>query len=117
MRYSMQPDISLLVTYIPTILLLAFFISSVFLQIFLSKRKAQWQGLLLPIMFFVAVALSTLSGDASTEVFGWHFGVNIIYTMLVGNIPTAVMLIIYFVCRDKLKKMTSLNKMNIQDLE
>lgn len=117
MRYRMEPDISIMVTYIPIILLVVLFIGSVFLQLALSKRKAKWPGLLLPSMFFVAFAISILWGDAGTEVFGWHFGVNIIYTVLVGNIPTASMMLIYFVCRDQLKKKRSIDKMNIQDLK
>ncbi|SHI21516.1 hypothetical protein SAMN02745823_03483 [Sporobacter termitidis DSM 10068] len=115
--YYVEPNISLFITYIPTILLLLLFIGSIFLQIFLSKKKTKWPGLILPTMFFIASIISIFTGGTGTEAFGWHLGVNIIYTILTGSIPTATMLIIYFVCRDKLRKRQNIEKMNIQDLD
>ena len=35
---------------------------------------------------------------------------------LLGNIPTAVLLAIYFACRTKQRRKKQLDKMNIQDL-
>jgi hypothetical protein len=38
-------------------------------------------------------------------------------TFLISNIPTIVLLGIYFGCREKIKLRSQLDKMNIQDLD
>lgn len=38
-------------------------------------------------------------------------------TSLISNIPTIFLFGIYFACREKMKFLSQLNKMNIQDLE
>jgi hypothetical protein len=35
---------------------------------------------------------------------------------LVANIPTVIIIVIYFACREKFKKNKEIDKMNIQDL-
>ena len=40
-----------------------------------------------------------------------------IYAFLIYNIPTAILLAIYFACREKQKRNRDLEKMNIQDLQ
>jgi len=37
-------------------------------------------------------------------------------SFMVTNIPTAILLIVYAVCRDKRKKLQALNRMSLQDL-
>lgn len=38
-------------------------------------------------------------------------------TILISNIPTIILLGIYFACREKMELRSQLDKMNIQDLE
>jgi hypothetical protein len=100
--------------WVRLIILLAPIAGTVFLQIFLSKRDNKWFGLILPIL---SLCLSLL------VIFGMTIfdpAVNMIITagvsLLLCNIPTAILLVIYFACRETLKKRRELEKMNVQDL-
>ncbi len=130
---------------IRTIIFLAIIIGCIFLQIFLSKKQNKWFGLILPLiclMFsLIAVLGSTaffMSGELSLQQLApdgtvieeivevqdigesSDIGATIVQMVVVFalyNIPTAILLVIYFACREKIKKRSALDKMNIQDLE
>lgn len=124
---------------------LAILIGIVALQVFLSRRKAWWPGLILPVLSFLLSLLivvgnfaflsqnSTVTGtqviDEATgetvyqarQVQGehdWTVGdtVQLGMVLLVSNIPTIVLLGAYYIGRDKLRREKLLAKMNIQDL-
>ncbi len=85
----------------------------ILLQIYLSKRESKWPGLVLPIISFLIsfiyplnMAIPSVGGFFVALLLGW----------LIVNIPTYVLLAIYFACRGKYRKRKQLNKMNIQDL-
>ena len=40
----------------------------------------------------------------------------ILASLILGNIPTVILLAIYFACREKFRKRSELDKMNISDL-
>ena len=110
------------------LLLLAFFVGIILLQIFLSKRENKWLGLILPAINFVfsliavmGVAVfertsvgiisgadgptvvyettqSLITGDILSTVF------TIVAVFLLYNIPTLILLAIYWGCREKRKK-------------
>lgn len=100
-----------------TLILLIFLIGTMVLQIYLSKRENKWLGLIMPainVFFSIFAAL------------GMHFYLNeslgkivisILSVLLVYNIPTFILLVIYFACREKRKKNKEIEKMNIQDLD
>lgn len=94
---------------------LAFFAGMIWLQVFLSKNRNKWLGLILPIIFFAFSLVNLLSimdtGDTFKNI------VLIIGVLLLSNIPTLILLIIYWVFREKIKHANELDKMNIQDLE
>ena len=48
---------------------------------------------------------------------GWEIFILIASTFLLSNIPTIVLLGIYFGCREKMKLRAELEKMSIQDLK
>ena len=97
--------------------LLAILAGGIFLQIFLSKKESKWFGLILPIITF-AYSLVTIFGLAMTDDMSWWNILGLIAsTLLVANIPTIILLVIYFGCREKIKRKKALEKMNIQDLE
>ncbi len=111
------------------------------LQIFLSKKQNKWLGLILPFicLIFSILAVSgitTFSTFTVTEQFVSENGevvnnvistadkgeiISIIITaisvFLLYNIPTVILLAIYYACRENLKRKKELEKMNIQDLE
>ena len=40
----------------------------------------------------------------------------ILASLILGNIPTAVLLVIYFACREKFRRRSEVDKMRIEDL-
>jgi hypothetical protein len=93
-------------------------VGGIFLQIFLSKKKSKWFGLILPIITFLyslMMIFSIAAFDMMTG--GGELFVLFASTFLISNIPTIVLLGIYFGCREKMKMHSQLDKMNIQDLD
>lgn len=88
----------------------------ILLQIFLSKRERRWPGLLLPAIAFLygllyPLNLATFGTGGSIETF-----LLVVLVFLLGNIPTMLLLGIYFVCREKQRTKKQLDKMHVQDL-
>lgn len=93
------------------IILLFIFAGIIVLQVFLSRKENKWFGLILP---FICFAYSLIMAAGMTN---WgHFG-TLISTFLISNMPTFILLVIYFTCREKIKRNKELEKMNVQDLE
>lgn len=86
------------------------------LQIFLSKRESKWPGLVLPIMAFLFGLLYPLNMIAPDEGIAVSFIIQMLIVWFIGNIPTIILLAIYFGCRGKQRRNKQLDKMNIQDL-
>jgi predicted RND superfamily exporter protein len=99
------------------LLLIIFLGGIIILQVFLSKRENKWLGLILPIISIMFSILTVLGlafyGNQSTV----EIIFQLIMVFLLSNIPTIILLAIYFACREKFKKNRELDKMNIQDLE
>ena len=93
---------------------LALLAGVILLQIYLSKRESKWPGLVLPILSFVISFLYPLN-MAIPSVGG--FIIALLWGWIIANIPTYVLLAIYFACREKYRKRKQLDKMNIQDLD
>ena len=94
--------------------LLVFLIGGVFLQIFLSKRESRWPGLVLPLLTFLWSLLGPLNvmdtGSVSQNV------LMVLVTLLVGNIPTLVLLAVYWAVREKRRVKDQIDKMKIDEL-
>lgn len=89
----------------------------VFLQIFLSKKNSKWFGLILPAITFLYSLLMVLGLAVYDGMDGREIFILIASTFLLSNIPTIVLLGIYFGCREKMKLRAELEKMSIQDLK
>lgn len=106
-------------------------IGIVALQIFLSKKESKWLGLILPaisILFSIMAVLglvsyTTIAGQSGKVILN---AVQIpkvsilltgLYIFVLYNIPTAILLGIYYACREKIKKNREIEKMSVQDLE
>ena len=99
------------------VILLILVVGGVVLQIFLSKREGKWFGLILPaITFFYSLLMVFQIAVFGTMRVGEVIGL-VVTTFLFGNIPTVVLLGIYFGCREKMKTRNQVDKINIQDLE
>lgn len=96
------------------VILLALIIGGILLQRFLSRRKSRWPGLVLPFMTFVYAFLMVYQKCT------WDLGdlsiVAVFSAWLVLNIPTVVLLAIYWAIREKRRIQEQLDKMNIDDL-
>lgn len=95
-------------------ILLALLAGCVCLQIFLSRRESRWPGLVLPLLAFLYAILLVLNlrdtGSASQNVLA------VLVTLLAGNIPTLVLLAIYWAAREKRRMKNQMEKMKIDDL-
>lgn len=104
-------------TFILLLILLAFLAGIIWLQVFLSKKESKWPGLVMPIISFLFGLLYPLNMVAPSEGVTVGFIIEMIIVWALGNIPTFVLLAIYFGCRGKNRKHKELDKMNIQDLD
>lgn len=100
-----------------SLLALAVLVGIVFLQIFLSKRESRLPGLILPVISFVVALLFPLNMVMPPEGVTSSFVLEMIVSFLLANIPTVILLGIYFGCREKIRRKKQLEKMNIQDLQ
>lgn len=98
-------------------LVLALLVGGILLQIFLSKKKSRWFGLILPVITFLYSLLMIFNIAVFHGMTGREIFMLLASTFLTSNIPTIVLLGIYFGCREKMKIRSQLDKMNIQDLE
>ena len=84
-------------------------VGGVLLQIFLSKRESRWPGLVLPLLTFLCSLLGPLNvadtGSVSQNVL-----------LVAGNIPTLVLLAIYWAAREKHRVRDQMEKMGKQDI-
>ena len=101
------------------------------LQIFLSSKQSKWLGLILPAiagLFSIIAVMGLVSFTALTEQSGkailhavqipkLSFLLTALYVFILCNLPTAVLLGIYYACREKIKKNREIEKMSLQDLE
>ena len=96
------------------VFLLVLLAGGVFLQIFLSKRESRWPGLVLPLLAFLQSLLLPLNlmdtGSVSRNV------LTVLVTLLAGNIPTLVLLAVYWAVREKRRVRDQLDKMKIDEL-
>ena len=107
-------DIGFRVFIVFLVFVLVFLVGGVCLQIFLSKRESRWPGLVLPLLTFLYALLMVLNimdtGSVSKNV------LVICVTLLAGNIPTLILLAIYWAAREKRRVKSQIDKMKIDDL-
>ncbi len=101
-----------------TILLVVFLVlpvGAIVLQIFLSRMESRVPGLILPglnlVVSVLTVLLMVVNATSLREIIA-----TILSTLLLFNIPTIILLLIYYVCRRKYRRQNQMDKMRIQDL-
>ena len=95
------------------ILMLALLVGVPVLQAFLSRRENQWLGLLLPMLTFLYSLVMVCSVTAYEGGIPWG---PILASLILGHLPTAVLRVIYFACREKFRRRSELDKTRIEDL-
>ncbi len=109
--------ITLMASVINLGLVIAILGGIVALQIFLSKRKSKWLGLILPISFFIPTLLIILLILLNTVETNFFNTIMMLFpVLLLANIPSIICLCIYIICRKSHSAKQQLDKMNIQDL-
>ena len=95
---------------------IAFCVGMLALQAALARMESRWPGLVLPLITFLRSVLTPIGmvGPAGGLTVG--FVLQVLLMWLLCNIPTAVLLAIYFTCRTRQRRKKQLDKMNIQDL-
>lgn len=89
----------------------------VYLQIYFSKMESKWIGLILPGLTLVISIIMVLNiaeppvSISMTQRIGM-----VLSAFLTSNIPTIILLAIYAAARQKLKRKSEIDKMNIKDL-
>ncbi|MGM9537738.1 MAG: hypothetical protein ACI3VN_05350 [Candidatus Onthomonas sp.] len=96
------------------LVLLAVFVGFLFLERFLARQESRYPGLILPGIQILGslIPLLNLTDTGSALGNAW----SIFITLLMGNLPTALYLLIYFTCRKKRRQDSERQRMNIQDL-
>ena len=97
-----------------TTILLVLLLGTILLQIFLSKRESKWPGLVLPVITFLCSVLMVLNVTVMESVRAAIAAA--ISALIAGNIPTLILLAIYFSCRGKARRKSEVEKMQINDL-
>ncbi len=103
------------------VLLILFSVGIVFLQIFLSKREGKLPGLVLPVIAFLfsliyPLNMAAFTSMSSSEGVAAGFVFQMLLVWLLANIPTIILLAIFFACREKRRRNKQIDKMNVQDL-
>lgn len=105
------------IAFVTVLFLLALLVGGIGLQIWLSRRESRWPGLLLPILcglysLLMVCSVAVLPDMSTADVVG-----AVLSVLLLGNVPTAVLLVIYAACREKRRKAAQLARMRALDLE
>lgn len=100
--------------WVSLLVLLVVVVGGILLQIFLYKRESKWPGLVLPAISFLWSLLYLFNlmdtGSVVQNI------LTALLTVLLSNIPTLVLLAIYWAVREKRRKRSELDKMSIDDL-
>ena len=107
MEFAARTSIVLMVVF------LVFIVGGVLLEIFLARRESKWPGLVLPVLTLLYSLAMACNVAAIGDSLPWG---ALLGTLVVGNIPTVVLLAIYVACREKQRKRSELDKMEIDDL-
>lgn len=102
-------------TVIIFLFFLIIFVGAIAIQVFLSKRESKFLGLILPIISVLnsLIIVLNIAGDAMTKT---QILIALVSAFLIGNIPTIILMAIYFGVREKMKIESELDKTRIKDL-
>lgn len=97
------------------LVLLAVFVGVLFLERFLARQESKYPGLVLPGIQILGSLIMVLNLTDTGSALGNAW--SIFLALLLGNIPTALYLAIYFTCRKRRNQDSERQRMNIQDLD
>lgn len=77
------------------------------LQVFLSGKRNKWLGLFMPIISFLLTLVIPLNMVAPSEGITGDFLLSMMLVMVIANIPTVFLSLIYVACREKYRVKTA----------
>jgi len=83
------------------VIALLFIVGIIALQIFLSGKRNKWLGLFMPIISFLLTLIIPLNMVAPTEGITSDFLLSMLLVLIIANIPTVFLSLIYVACREK----------------
>ena len=104
-------------TIIVLTFLVVLLVGCIILQVFLSRRESPWPGLVLPGLSLLLSLIPLLNVVVLPGSGAGNVLTALLLVFLLYNIPTLVLLVIYFACRGKYRRRREIDKMNAQDLE
>lgn len=102
--------------YLNTLMFLLLLAGTILLQIYLSRRPSKWPGLVLPAIsgiLSLTMPMGVLAVEGSPA---FSAVITALFSFLIANIPTLVLLAIYYASREKYRQEDLIKKMKIQDL-
>ena len=73
-------------------------------QVFFSKSARKWPGLVLPIIAFLLSLLFPLNMVVPSQGVTAAFLLQLCLVWVIGNIPTMILIAIYFACQGKQRR-------------
>ena len=115
-------------TFISTVVLLLLVVGVpvglAVLEIFVAGLEGGWRGLVPPGITFLwslflclIFALQIAGGTGQVPGAAANILVGFLLMFLFLNVPTLILLAVYYICREKKRKKKMLDKMNIRDLD
>lgn len=77
------------------------------LQVFLSGKRNKWLGLFMPIISFLLTLVIPLNMIAPSEGITGDFLLSMMLVLVIANIPTVFLSLIYVACREKYRVKTA----------
>lgn len=103
--------------FITTMIIIVFaLILSLFLQVFLSKQKSKYLGLILPSLSFIFSLIVLANYVVPNGLKIGPFLMSVLGIFLFANTFTVIYLVIYFIFKHKNNSSSEIDKMNIKDL-
>ena len=93
--------------WIRLVIVVLLLVGIVALQVFLSGKRNKWLGLFMPIISFLLTLVIPLNMAAPSEGITGDFLLSMMLVMVIANIPTVFLSLIYVAFREKYRVKTA----------
>ena len=93
--------------WIRLVIVVLLLVGIVALQVFLSGKRNKWLGLFMPIISFLMTLVIPLNMVAPSEGITGDFLLSMMLVLVIANIPTVFLSLIYIACREKYRVKTA----------
>ena len=93
--------------WIRLVIVVVLLVGIVALQVFLSGKRNKWLGLFMPIISFLLTLVIPLNMVAPSEGITSDFLLSMMLVLVIANIPTVFLSLIYVACREKYRVKTA----------